>query len=276
MGFTYGAGHLKGTSLFLPYDDPEAGLRFAAPGLGLGHRYFITDDEAHYIAAIKAAILDGRPVRIMLDSATLKGRSDYFSPHSVVLVGYDGDDAALYETRMPDHRSPPGTPGLPTPFSTITAAARKVSQMYRYPWVFQFTRFDPAEPVAISLAAICTRNGHALRGSDAPYTATGAAALRSLRQHVEISASDPMRKDLPMFLEYGAYTRADNASYLRDAIPALQEVAGCLEQASLGYAAMVAAFAGGGDPTPTLVAELDRVAALEDEAGQRLLAVGSL
>ena len=93
MGFTYGAGHLKGTSIFLPYDDPESGLRFAAPGLGLTHRYFITDNETHYIDGIKAALVAGRPVRIMLDSATLKGRHDYFSPHSVVLVGYDGDSA---------------------------------------------------------------------------------------------------------------------------------------------------------------------------------------
>jgi hypothetical protein len=133
MGFTYGAGHLKGTSIFLPYDDPEAGLRFAAPSLGLTHRYFVADDAARYIAGIKAALLAGRPVRIMLDSATLKDRDDYFSPHSVVLVGYDGDNAALYETRMPDRRCPPGTPGLLTPFSVIIAATRKVSQMFRYP-----------------------------------------------------------------------------------------------------------------------------------------------
>jgi hypothetical protein len=277
MGFTYGAGHLKGTSLFLPYDDPEAGLRYAAPFLGLTHRYFVTDDETRYIESIKAALLAGRPVRIMLDSATLKGRQDYFSPHSIVLVGYDGDSAALYETRMPDRRSPPGTPGLPTPFSTIIAATRKVSEMYRYPWVFQFTRFDPSEPVPVSLSAVCTRNGHSLRGVDTPHTATGATALRSLRHHLATAASDPARKDLKVFLEYGAYTRADSAAYLRDAFATtpLLEAARCLEDAGHGYAAMVAAFADEGDPTPTLTRELDRIAALEDEAGRLLLEAGS-
>jgi hypothetical protein len=280
MGFTYGAGHLKSTSIFLPYDDPEAGLRFAAPSLGLTHRYFVADDEARYVAGIKAALLAGRPVRIMLDSATLKGRDDYFSPHSVVLVGYDGDSAALYETRMPDRRCPAGTPGLPTPFSVITTAARRVSQMFRYPWVFQFTCFDPSEPVPVSLAAVCTRNGHSLRGADTPHSATGAAALRSLRHHLATTAAatDPTRKDLEGFLEHGTYTRADNAAHLRDAwpaVPALQNVAGCLERASEGYAAMVAAFGHGGDPTPALTAELDRVAALEDEAGRLLLDAGT-
>jgi hypothetical protein len=111
-------------------------------------------------------------------------------------------------------------------------------------------------------------------GADGPYAATGAAALRSLRQHLATTASDPTRKDLALFLEYGAYTRADNAAFLRDAfagIPPLREAAHCLEEAGHGYAAMVAAFAGDGDPTPTLLRELDRVAALEDEAGRLLL-----
>ena len=117
-----------------------------------------------------------------------------------------------------------------------------------------------------------------MRGVDAPYAATGATALCSLRRHLAATSSDPNRKDLPLFLEYGAYTRADNANYLRDAfalIPPLLGVADCLEQASRSYAAMVAAFAGGGDPTPTLLAELDCVAERENEAGRLLLEVGS-
>jgi hypothetical protein len=276
MGFTYGAGHLKGSFLFLPYDDPEAGLRFAAGFLGLKHRYFVSDDESTYVKAIKASLTSGLPVRIMLDSATLKGRDDYFSPHSIVLVGYRGDTALMYETRTKDKREEHAV-GQPVPWTTITTAARKVSEIYRYPWVFQFTHFEPTPSVPVVAAEICARNARLLLGQNLPYVATGAFALRSLAADLgRDQGPQPRWEDLKIFLEYGAYTRADNARYLDETLvengpPGLDAVAACLTKAGRCYAAMVDLLTGDGEVArPKLIDELGRAAALEEQAGRLL------
>jgi hypothetical protein len=284
MGFTYGAGHLKGSCIFLPYDDPEAGFRFAAPSLGLEHRYLVTDDQDAWIKAMKASLTAGRPLRIMVDSATLKGREDYFSPHSVVVVGYRGDLACVYETRMDDRRDE-GAEGQPVPWARIAAAARRVSQIYRYPWAFQFTCFEPRPPAALSFEEVCARNGGCLIGADGPWAATGSHALRSLARELEEQRPKlgeerpPGWKDLKLFFEYGAYTRADNADFLRADFAASREMgraADCLGSAGLCYDALVAALeepaAAPATVAAALVDQLGRAAELEAEAGRWLLA----
>jgi hypothetical protein len=294
MGFTYGAGHLKGSYIFLPYDDPEAGLRFAAAFLGLDHQYLVGDDQDAYIKAMKATLVADRPVRIMVDSATMKGRRDYFSPHSVVVAGYDEDQALVYETRMEDRRAE-GTSGQPLPWTQLAAAAQRVSEVYRYPWVFQFTRFDPCEARAPDLPVVCTRNGQSLMGMDAPHVATGAAAIRSIARQIagEDGPVPSAWQDLKLFLEYGAYTRTDNSGYLRDELSESEElaqVASWLSEAGQCYARMVTVLdtpeAKGGvgqDPSPVTRAriaeqlgkELARAAALEEDAGRLLIAAAA-
>ena len=272
MGFTYGAGHLRGSLIFLPYEDPEAGFRFAAPFLGLRHRYYVSDDAPAYVQAAKTSVAGGAPIRIMLDSATLKGRRDYFSPHSIVVVGYRGDDACVYETRTDDKRED-GARGQEVPWSLILEASKRVSETYRYPWTFQFTRFDPIEPVPLDETRVWARNARSLLGADIGFAATGAAALRSLASELEREGGGPAGRwdDLKIFFDYGVYTRADNAAYLTVASagrPQLQEAARCLTAASQSYAAMTQAIdADGESARPALIAELLRASAREAEAG---------
>jgi hypothetical protein len=272
MGFTYGAGHLRGSLLFLPYGDPEAGLRFAAPSLGLCHRYLVSDDALAYVQAAKSALAEGVPIRIMVDSATLKGRSDYFSPHSIVVVGYRRDVAEVYETRTEEKREH-GARGDELPWELLLSAARRVSAVYRYPWTYQFTRFEPCEPIPLDGRAVCGRNAASLLGAEGPFAVTGALAASSLARALQERGADASSAfgDLKVFFEYGAYTRADNATYLDDEHgdrPPLREAAQLLRSAARGYETMVEAIEANQDRArDVLVGELERLAGLERSAG---------
>ena len=127
MGFTYGAVEMPGRMGFFPYTDPETGFVVAAPHLGLQRRYYVTDDEALYIDALRYYLAQGYPVRVGLDAAVLYDLEEEM-PHSEVLVGYDETGFYYYETVCvpemgcePCHL-PPGEQGLHIPDQALLDA----------------------------------------------------------------------------------------------------------------------------------------------------------
>jgi hypothetical protein len=273
MGFTYGAHHLQGSFLFLPYGDPEVGLRRAAPWLGLLHRYYVTEEREVFREAVRRALAEGLPVRVMVDSATLKGRSDYFSPHSIVLVGYRSDSLFFFETREADKHEEKAR-GAELSWELLESALLRVSAMYRYPWTYHFTAFARSEIAPVDLREVRARNARSLAGEPSIPAPTGACALRSLSAELARHApEDP--KDLRLFLDYGTYTRSDDAEFLNAAFPRTEWAHGaaeCLAAASRGYAAIVRAIdESPADWTAMAVPELLGVADLESRAAAFLV-----
>ena len=273
MGFTYGAGHLKHSLVFLPFSDPEAGLRLASPPLGLSHRYRVTDDPELYQRAIQAALVGGSPLRVMVDSATLRGHTGYFSPHSIVLVGYGAEGVLYYETRAPSAHSW-GQTGQLASWDLLLRAARRVSETYRYPWVLQFTQFGTAPAEPLDAAAIWARNGRLLIGEEAPWYSSGSFAPRSLAAEL-VRREGRDLGDLKVFLQYGVDTRRDNAAYLREGFapePRLSEVARALAQVAELYSGLHALLSGpeGGADVVRFRRDLESIAELELAAGQAI------
>jgi hypothetical protein len=270
MGFTYGAHHLQGSFLFLPYGDPEAGLRVAAPWLGLEHRYYVTDERDVFRTAVRRSLAQGRPLRVMVDSATLKGRSDYFSPHSIVVVGYSKEGLLFFETREADKREENAV-GRQLSWDLLELALLRVSAMYRYPWTYHFTAFERTEVTPIDPAEVRARNARSLAGAASSPAPTGACAIRSLSAELERHAPDDP-KDLRLFLDYGAYTRADNADFLSEEFAhsgAVREAAECLAAASRSYTSIVRAIdESSAEWVHAAVPELRKIAELESRAAE--------
>jgi hypothetical protein len=284
MGFTYGAVEVPGGIGFFPFTDPEAGFVIAAPCLGLVRRYYVTDDEALYLDALRYYLSQGYPVRVGLDVAVFYNL-EYPLPHSEVLVGYDETGFHYYETVClsgfpcePCHL-PPGEEGLRVPDQRLLDAVLGQARIFSYPWRYSLTIFD-AGPVEDDLGPIWARNGQLLIGG-APYgPRQGADAIEGLAAMIEERGVRVDVSEVRFGLETAGYTRRDNAAYLREAFAGqadIERAADLFDEAAGLYADALAALEDGfadQSEADQMANTLREAAALEREIGQLFLAKG--
>ncbi|MGB9373886.1 MAG: hypothetical protein WCA82_06985 [Jiangellales bacterium] len=279
MGFTYGAGYRADWGFLTVGVDPETGIATAAPFLGLMTRYHTTNDADRFVAALKAGLTTGHPVRVPLDMATLYGQGEPL-PHNEVLVGFDPAGFFYYEpislppSPCPPGRRPPGQRGLYVEADHLLAAVRRQTEMFGYPWRYALVSFAPA-PTQTDLTPIWRKNGHALVGGSRWGQRWGAAATEHVAGLIDEVAGPVGLAERGVLL--GMVTRPDNAAYLRRAhpeIPDINHAADDFDQAAAAYQATHAILSA--EPNPSgarhqVAQHLREAATAERHAGQRFL-----
>lgn len=279
MGFTYGAGYRADWGLLTVGVDPEAGIRTAAPFLGLTARYQTADDADRYLAALRASLVAGHPVRVPLDMATLYGHGEPL-PHNEVLVGYDPSGFWYYEpislppSPCPPGRRPRGAGGLHVEAGRLLAAVARQSEMFGYPWPYALVSFAPGRS-RTDLTPIWRKDGQALVGGSRWGQRWGAAAIEHVAALIEDGAAPLQLAERGGIL--GLATRPDNAAHLRGAhpdVPEILQAADDFDQAARGYGAahaILCAQPGTADARAGVAHHLREVASAERRAGQRFL-----
>jgi hypothetical protein len=278
MGFTYGSTEIPGQLTFSPYSDPETGFVFAAPYLGLVRRYYVTDDDALYLDALRYYLSQGYPVRVGLDMGVLYSAEEQL-PHSEILVGYDEAGFYYYETvctspaSCEPGRRPPGDEGLYVPDQRLLDAVLGQATLVSYPWRYSFTIFEPGS-LEEDLGPVWTRNGQLLVGGVQYGPRQGADAIEALAARVEDRGVKTDVAANRLGLEAAAYTRRDNAAYLREMFagqPDLERAAALFSRAADDYQAVLDSVQDGVADQPEadrIAAWLRDAAAAEREAGE--------
>jgi len=285
MGFTYGAAEVPGKVGIAAYTDPEPGHVFAAPYLGLVRRYYVADDASLYLKALRAEISRGRPVRVPLDFAVLYSLHGQM-PHSDLLIGYDSAGFYYYETvcieGVPCQASelPPGERGLYASDQLLLSAVIAQAREFGYPWRYAYTVFEPAA-AQDDLHVVFRRNGQALVGGAQYGPKQGADAVEAFAASVERLGEGLPVGEVLSGLESAAYTRRDDAAYLRSRFagdPEISRAGELLDRAGAAYGRVLAALSAGRverGQAAQLAGWLQEAAAAEREAGQVLLRRGS-
>ena len=281
MGFTYGASEMPGRMGFFPGTDPETGFVVAAPYLGLVRRYYVTDDEALYLDALRYYLAQGYPVRVGLDAAVLYALEEQMV-HSELLVGYDETGFYYYETVcMPEMgcepcHLPPGEEGVRVSDQTLLEAVLGQAKVFSYPWHYSLTIFEEG-PLEENLGPIWARNGQALIGGAQYGPRQGADAVEGLAAGIEERGVKVDISEICFGLEAAVYIRRDNATYLREAFvdePDIERAADLFDQVTGDYEAVLIAVRNGiADQAEAdqIAARLRDAATAEREAGQIFL-----
>jgi hypothetical protein len=284
MGFTYGAVEVPGSVGINPFTDPEHGFAVAAPYLGLARHYYVTNDKALYLDALRYFLSRDYAVRVALDVAVLYNLERQL-PHSDLLVGYDETGLYYYETVcLPEipcdpRHLPPGEQGLWVSDEKLLDAVSAQAKMFSYPWRYSFTVFEEG-PVEDDLGLVWTRNGNLLIGGVQYGPRQGADAIDKLADGMEKRGVRVDASGVRWGLEAAVLSRRGNAAYLRTAFADradIQYAAGLFERAADAYAHALASLgAGVADQAGAglIVAWLRDAATAEREVGKVFLAQG--
>ena len=279
MGYTYGARHYTGLTLY-PFPDADAGQDAAAPALGLKRLYYKTDAADLYLRAIRQEVARGRPVYVSLDRAKLVGGPGPI-PNGVLVVGYDSGHLYYYETTC-DGATPcqagdraPGERGVSLADDAFLGAVESWSKAAEYPWRYGYGLFE-AGAKSENLAGALRRNGQLLAGQFQTGPIQGARAVESVADLLERSAGKPEIDGLVIGLEAAGPARLSSASYLRVTFPSVGAVAAAadqLDRSAASYSLALAALrAGRSQSDVSAAASRLREAAAADRAAGELLA----
>ena len=263
-GFTYGAGTFLPDYLarYLPYTDPEAGNKFAAPYLGLKRNYYVTNNKDLYVKALKSYLSQNYPLRVGLDAGVYRNLGGAY-PHAILVVGYTDLQVYYYETGGDSDRRIPGHPGETMPWETFIASVESLDAIFVYPWTYNFTVFTK-DITETDLVKVWERNAYNILGFD--YTSVAAGSMAVLRLVEALDGRDLTDSDkerLKSILEMSVYTRADNSDFIKanfdDAL--LMQAADLLQEASDTYGAITI------DNNTGLIAGFKRCADIEEQVG---------
>jgi hypothetical protein len=284
-GFTYGASRQPDRWAFMPYADPEAGFGIAAPYLGLARRYYVTDDPALYLDALRYYLSQGYPVRVALNGCMLPEMEPCADAHSEVLVGYDAAGFFYYETVGESRHLPLGEEGIWVSERTLLDAVANWSGAFSTPWRYALTIFE-AGPLERDLNPIWARNGELLVGGSRFGPRQGADAIEAAASQIEgqwaeLDLTNTDFGSLRCGIEAAAYTRHNNAAYLRRAFSGQADVeraANLFDDVGDRYTEALAALEDGlasQSGAEEVADTLRDAAALEREIGQIFLVRGS-
>lgn len=278
MGFTYGASALPKIG-FSPFTDPEPGHAVAAPYLGLVRHYYVTHDPKLYLRALRFYLSRGHPLHVPLDYAVLYGLRG-FIPHSNLLVGYDQNGFYYYETVAmqgsslePGFRAP-GEQGLWVSNEKLLEAALSQSRHFKQPWRYAFALFEPW-PTQSDLKLVWRRNARLLMGGEKYGPKQGADAIAQTANQIQKHWHSINPQEMCLFLDSAAYTRRDNADFLRTHFAeeeGILRAANLLEQAAQLYRSVQKTIRKGLHSQ----AEANQVAAWLNEASSAEWEVGSI
>jgi hypothetical protein len=172
------------------------------------------------------------------------------TPHSDLLVGYDGAGFHYYETVcippapcQPGYRGP-GERGLYVPDDKLLEAVRDQAEMLEYPWRYSLSIFETG-PLEEDLRPIWTRNGRSLIGGAQYGPRQGADAIDGLATEIEKRGTNIDATEIRPGLEVAVYVRQENAGYLREAFSGnadLERAAKLFDQAASNYQAVLDAI----------------------------------
>jgi hypothetical protein len=283
-GFTYGASRQPGQWDFMPYADPEAGFGAAAPYLGLVRRYYVTDDPALYLDALRYYLSQGYAVRVAVNGCMLPEMEPCASAHSEVLVGYDTEGFFYYETVAQLLHLPPGEEGIWVSERTLLDAVANWSGAFATPWRYALTIFEGG-PVEPDLRPVWERDGKLLAGGSRFGPRQGADAGEAVATQIEEGWSelDLASNDfgtLRCGVHAASYTRRSNAAYLRAVFGGETDVvraADLFDEAADCYAGALAALedgVSGRSEAERIASALRDAAACEREIGEIFLGRG--
>lgn len=241
MAFTYGFSALPDSAEVTPFgQDPEIGLRVAAPYLGLQRRYYTTDDPDLWLTAARSFIAQGYPVRVALDMGQLYGANEPI-PHSDVLAGYDQQGFFVYETVcvtpancQPGHHQA-GETGLYVTNERVLAAMEAHAAAFGYPWRYNLTIFLPTTP-STDIEPVWQQIARVTLGNQQYGPPTGLAALEQLIVALEHGHIAPQQ--IRDTFATTARLRRENATFLRESFatePDIVQAATYLAEAATYY-----------------------------------------
>lgn len=288
LGYTYGALYVRGAGHFMSYGDPEPGFAVAAETLGLDRHYRVTDDPSLFVAAIRETLARDVPVRLAWNSARAVEAAvragfftpgpdwqppspQAFSPHSVVLVGYEGETFYYYETGGRDQRRD-GEAGIAIDQATLLEAVSSLSARFRLPWRYMLLTLEGEPQSPADLSAAWRRNGEELLGIEFGPSLTGSRAIAGLAAGIDqdgekLVASAELRRWLRNELGRLHEQRRDGSVFIERTFatpPAARSAAAELNSAAEAYAAALQLLAA----DAMTIDEMARVAALLREAAE--------
>ncbi|MFZ5446607.1 MAG: hypothetical protein ACOZQL_41855 [Myxococcota bacterium] len=231
-GATWGATPIPQRTGFFPGQDAEPGLLRGATALGFTRRYLTTDDRALFVKALKHFLAKGRAVRVAVDRAMLLEQSGLV-PHSLVLVGYEGDRFEYYEPWCDEParcahalEREPGTAGLHVPAERLALACESLALALQYPWKYQLVVLekDPAAP-APALEKTLQQNGSALVGSKGRGPSLGVPLVESVAKALDTHGEGVVTPELLRGVKTAAAVRRDDAEALLLLFPGRTELA---------------------------------------------------
>lgn len=242
-GFSYGVYYAGSVYSFIPYTDPEIGLDFASPYLGLKKNYYTTNDSIEFLQNLKELISADMPVRVAVNSAILRLKnSKQFWPHSIILIGYDDAGFSFYETGG-EAKDTISTVGEVVGQAKLIKAVSDMGRRFGYPWKYNFTTFTDAKIIE-SKQEIWRRNGESLIGRKIPMAPLweGSSAIVAIAKKIMKDGLDKKeQKSLLIWIKTAEYMRKDNARFLRKTYDYKQinQCANELEQAGKKYGEVV-------------------------------------
>jgi hypothetical protein len=216
MGHTYGGFYKDSFKSFIPLANPMKGIMFASEYMGLKRLLYSTNDKELCVRAIKAHIVKGLPVFLMLDYNAFTNENFLF-PHAEILVGYAEDSFYYYEPGFAE-RYELKSKGQKESISTFMKAVENFNKYMEIPAKYDFMVFENA-PIKSDTDLVWKRNASILQGNKIGFVnlAEGSEAFIALAQEI-------VNKDIPDWgwntvlkfcLGVGKYTREDNAKYLQ-------------------------------------------------------------
>lgn len=277
MGSTWGAIGIPGKTGFFPGQDPEPGMKRAAPLLGFARRYLTTDDRDAFLRAVRTQLAKGRAVRVAVDRASLVGERGFVA-HSVVLVGYDAQGFEYYEPVCDDAKrcvpgeKPAGEKGLSVALDRFLMAVEAQALAFHYPWTYQLTVLEPSDAPAPAPASLLEANGRALIGTSGAGPSTGAQLVRDVAKAIDRHGDSVVTPELLAGVRTAAVVRRDDAQALAALFPERGELAAAAESLDTAAAAYAkAAHALEAKDLVTAVQALRDAALADLEAGTSLL-----
>jgi hypothetical protein len=222
-GYTYGAYFDAKEKIFYFGSHTNLGIQFAAPQLGVVREYYYTKTREEFVRAVKSFVSQGQPVEVSLNSSALLGVAGLFSAHSELITGYDEKNFFVYETSAEGQsqffRSSP-TVGNLVPVENVVKAVADLTKRSESPGAYAFTVFGPGAQHT-NYAEVWKRNGELSQGQNKFHFYQGAEAITALA--TGFAKLKPSRKDASQnpdfYLEWGRYSRADNAAFIRQSTP---------------------------------------------------------
>lgn len=245
--------------------------------LGFQRRYWVTDDQATFLAELKSQLARGRAVRVALDRSILLSQREAV-PHSVVLVGYDDagfeylDPTCEEATRCLAGDRAPGTAGLRVTNELLFTAVESQALVFQYPWTYQLVVLEPIEGAKPDPASLLAENARALIGLKTRGPSTGSVAVSDTANALERHGDSVLKPALVRGVRLAAQVRRENAETLVAMFPqrpTLARAAELLDSSAKHYGAATSAL--DAKKLEAAVSELREAAKADAAAGQAIL-----
>jgi hypothetical protein len=150
-------------------------------------------------------------------------------PHSDIFIGFDDGGFFYYEAvcrppaPCPPCHFPAGEQGLYVTDDKLLRAVAAMARSFAYPWRYSLTVFEKAQGVA-DWKPLFKRNGDSLIGGSWFKMRWGSKVFDALAERIDQQGTRFDAEPWRLGLEMSAYTRRENAAFLRSEFATEAEV----------------------------------------------------